>query len=68
MSQENFERFRQIVLEDLSLQERLRAIEEREPFVSRVVEMGAECGIEFTAEDVREAIRANRRAWIERWI
>ncbi|HEY0426268.1 MAG TPA: Nif11-like leader peptide family natural product precursor [Pyrinomonadaceae bacterium] len=68
MSQENFEKFRQIVLEDLPLQESLRGFTERDEFVARVVETGAARGIEFTAEDVWEAMRENRRVWIERWI
>lgn len=68
MSQEQFEQFRSIVLEDLSLQKKLRAFTEREEFVARVVAAGAESGFRFTAEDVTEAMRAARRAWIERWI
>jgi hypothetical protein len=68
MSQEQFEEFRKIVLEDSALQERLRDIDEREPFILRVVELGAECGFEFTNETVAEAMRDARRAWIERWI
>lgn len=68
MSQESFEQFRDLVLEDLSLQEKLRGFVERDVFVLRVVEAGAALGFEFTVEDVREAMNANRRAWIERWI
>jgi hypothetical protein len=68
MSEENFERFRQIVLRDLSLQERLREIAERQTFVQKTVELGAEFGCEFTPEDVAEAMRRGRRAWNERWI
>jgi hypothetical protein len=68
MSQENFERFRQLVLRDLSLQERLREITDRAVFIRRVVRLGAECGCEFTPEDVAEAMRRSRRAWTERWI
>ena len=68
MSLENFERFRELVLRDLSLQERLREITERAVFIQRVVELGAECGCEITREDVEEAMLANRRAWLERWI
>jgi hypothetical protein len=68
MSQESFEQFRSVVLEDLPLQERLRVFSERDEFVARVVEAGAERGLRFTAEDVAEAMRASRRGWIERWI
>jgi hypothetical protein len=68
MSQENFEQFRNLVLEDLSLQKELRAFTLRDVFIARVVQSGAERGFQFTAEDVVEAMNASRRAWIERWI
>jgi hypothetical protein len=68
MSQEDFERFREIVLRDLSLQEQLREIVERPVFIQKVVELGANRGFEITPADVEEAMRRNRRAWIERWI
>jgi hypothetical protein len=68
MSEENFERFRELVLRDLSLQKRLRECAERAAFIQKVVELGAECGCEITPEDVEEAMRRNRRAWLERWI
>lgn len=68
MPQEDLEKFRRMVLEDLSLQARLRKFAGREEFAAGVVEAGAACGFEFTAEDVKDAMRANRRDWIERWI
>lgn len=68
MSQENFERFRQLVLQDLSLQERLRKITDRPVFIEKIVEISAERGYEITPEEVEEAMRRNRRAWLERWI
>lgn len=68
MSMESFEQFRQIVLHDVSLQERLRATTDPESFVRLVVRAGEEWGCHFTREDVEEAMRTNRRAWLERWI
>lgn len=68
MSQKQFEQFRKCVLEDLSLQKKLRAFTSRDRFVDRVVKLGAERGFQFTEEDVREAMRACRRDWMERWI
>jgi predicted ribosomally synthesized peptide with nif11-like leader len=68
MSLEQFEQFRNIVLEDLSLQKQLRAFIGREEFIVRVIESGAERGFQFTAENVMEAMNASRRAWIERWV
>lgn len=68
MSQEQFEQFRNVVLEDLSLQKQLRAFTKRDMFVAHVVKLGAERGFQFTAEDVEEAMNTNQRDWIERWI
>ena len=68
MSQEEFEQFRNVVLEDLPLQKRLRNFTRHDRFIRRVVRLGAERGFEFTADEVLEAINASRRAWIERWI
>jgi len=63
----NFERFRLVVLNDLSLQERLR-VADRDDFFAKVVELGAENGFIFSVDDINEVIRQNDRAWIERWI
>ena len=68
MSQEQFEQFRNVVLEDLSLQKQLRAFTGRDTFIPCVVKLGAERGFQFTAEDVEDAMNASRRVWIERWI
>ncbi|MET0752534.1 MAG: Nif11-like leader peptide family natural product precursor [Pyrinomonadaceae bacterium] len=68
MSHEQFEQFRNVVLEDLPLQKQLRAFTKRNMFVAQVVKLGAERGFQFTAEDVEEAMNANHRDWIERWI
>lgn len=68
MSEENFEQFRQLVLQDLGLQERLREVDDREAFPALVVKAGDERGYAFTAEDVEAALRRNGRAWVERWI
>jgi hypothetical protein len=65
---DNFAHFYRQVLDDLSLQEDLRALDDGKEFVARVVELGAENGFIFTAEDVQETIHENNRAWIERWI
>jgi predicted ribosomally synthesized peptide with nif11-like leader len=68
MSQKQFEQFRQVVLEDLSLQKQLRKFIRRDRFVDRVVKLGTERGFQFTAQDVREAMSECRRNWLERWI
>lgn len=68
MSMESFEQFRQIILQDTALQERLRAITDRRSFVDLLVRVGEELGCHFTPEDVEAAMRASRKRWIERWI
>jgi hypothetical protein len=65
MSMESFEQFRQIVLQDIALQERLRAITEHASFVDLVVRVGGERGCHFTPADVKAALSANRKAWLQ---
>lgn len=68
MAKENLEKFRQLVLADLSLQERLRDITDRETFIAATVRLGEEHGCSFLHEDVEDALRESRRAWLERWL
>ncbi|MGB7924193.1 MAG: Nif11-like leader peptide family natural product precursor [Pyrinomonadaceae bacterium] len=68
MSRESFEQFRQLVLQDTVLQERLRETVDRETFVHLVVRLGEERGYAFTALDVEAAMRASQQAWLLRWI
>lgn len=68
VSQESFEEFRRLVLEDTALQRRLLEEVERESFVRLVVREGAERGFRFTAGEVEAAMREGRRAWLERWV
>lgn len=65
---EDLEKFRQIVLHDTELQAQLRSVAELDEFVSRIVATGSEHGFVFEANDVNEAMRENRRRWIERWM
>ena len=67
-SPEALERFRGLVFDDVDLQERLRQVADRGLFIDLAVRLGEERGCSFNAQDVREALRANRRAWIERWV
>jgi predicted ribosomally synthesized peptide with nif11-like leader len=68
MSKESFEQFRQLVLQDTALQERLRETFDRETFITLVVRLGEERGYGFTARDVEAALRASQQAWLLRWI
>lgn len=64
----DLEHFVQLVLADRGLLEKLQATAELESFAALAVRLGEERGCEFTAEDVRNAVRARRRAWLERGI
>lgn len=68
MSKEDFEKFRQLVLQDLSLQEKLRDIEDRKVFNHRIIELSRGLGFEISIEEIDEAMRASRRTWAEKWI
>ena len=68
MPKKQFEAFRDLVLRDATLQEALRPPLRDDAFIEAVVRAGAERGFAFTTEDVREAMRASRRTWLERWI
>jgi Aspartyl/Asparaginyl beta-hydroxylase/Nif11 domain len=67
-SPDDLERFRQVVLSDLKLQQRLRETSDRESFVRLVVALAKERGYRFTARDAEEALQAAWQAWFERWI
>lgn len=68
MSLEDFERFRQRVLEDVSLQEALRARMDVPAFLALATRMGAEHGCHFTAEELRDLMRDARRSWLGDWV
>jgi mannose-6-phosphate isomerase-like protein (cupin superfamily) len=67
-SPEELQRFRQTVLNDLNLQQRLCQTDDRESFIRLLVALGRQLGYRFTPVDVDNAMRAEQRAWIERWI
>ena len=65
---EDLEKLRAIVFHDETLQKDLQVISDREEFIARVLEIGKERDLNFTEEDVLQAMNEQRRAWIERWI
>jgi hypothetical protein len=67
-TRENLNRFRQLVLEDDKLLERLRATGDLESFVALTVQLGGEHGYALTPEQVRAAVQEQRRAWLQKWI
>jgi glutamate-1-semialdehyde aminotransferase len=68
MSQEVLTKFIHLVFSDARLQEQLREITDRNDFIERVVRLGKEFDLEFTANDVSNALQMGRRAWLERGI
>jgi hypothetical protein len=66
VSVENFEAFRALVLTSDALQARLRAETDPHRFVVLVVDIGAANGLDFSEGDVRSAMAASRRRWLER--
>jgi len=67
-AESDFERFRQIVLRDPSLQAELMQAPDLTEFTSLAIRLGEQHRARFTAGDVDAAMQAARRAWIERWI
>jgi quercetin dioxygenase-like cupin family protein len=64
----SLEKFCQAVFEDVGLHERLRQVIDTQVFIDLVVRVGEEHGFSFNSHDVNETLRANRRAWLERWL
>ncbi|MGE5170206.1 MAG: aspartyl/asparaginyl beta-hydroxylase domain-containing protein [Rudaea sp.] len=63
-----FSGFREAVLADRALAEKLRACVDREALAARAVELGAAVGYRFSAADVHAAMHEGRRRWISQWI
>ena len=63
-----FERFRELVLGDESLQLRLRGVAEWGAFVRIALAEAAGRGVELTATDLEAARRAATRSWLDRWV
>jgi Nif11 domain len=67
MPQQEFERFRQIVLDDPGLRGRLlRSPADHESFISAVIEAASEHGCTFGRDEVLAALRAAQLAWLQR--
>ncbi len=64
----NLEGFCQLVLEEPELHQQLRQALVAEEFIELAVRLGRERGYSFSSEEVRKALDARRRAWLERWI
>ena len=68
MSQTDLEQFCERVLQNKSLQEKLRSISDRQAFIASVVQLGTEQGFTFSVEEVQTAMQNMTRAWIERFV
>jgi hypothetical protein len=64
----SFERFRQLVLDDASLFEKLGQMRNKRAFITLTQQLGRERGCIFAAADVEDALRLARQTWLERWI
>lgn len=67
-SPEDFEKFRQLVSDDVALQEQLRLQTDTQVFIRLAVQLGRERGYFFCAADVEKAMQASRRAWFQQQV
>jgi hypothetical protein len=63
-----FDEIRQIVLEEPALLPALTSASTETELFAAVVALGRERGIEVADAELAEIVRANRRAWFERWV
>ena len=68
MPASGFDAFRQLVLSDAALQEELVGVPDEKSLFDKVLALGQERGYCFSAQDLENAVRANRRGWLERWL
>jgi predicted GNAT superfamily acetyltransferase len=64
----NFEEIRRIVMEEPQLMAAFSAADTDAELFARVIALGNERGLEVSAVELKEVVRANRRAWLERWL
>lgn len=68
MPSDGFDAFRKLVLSDDSLQEELRSAADERSLFDKVLTLGRQRGYELSEQDLDDAVRANRRSWLERWL
>jgi hypothetical protein len=64
----NFDEICRIVIEDSGLMRALTSAETDSELFALVIALGRERGIDLTVAQLEEIVRANRRAWFERWL
>lgn len=62
-----FARLRRIIASDADLAQRLRTLTDNGEFIEATLKVGAELGLEFSAADVRAAMRQGRSEWAALW-
>lgn len=62
------QQFRKLVFADARLRETLGAYVDEPSFVTGTIQLASSFGIELGAEEIREALRAGQREWLERWL
>lgn len=67
-SLDQFDLFKQEVLQDRNLQEQLRNTVDKDSFLDLIITIGIERGYKFSTSDVEAAMAAANRTWLERWI
>lgn len=68
VNQHAIDRLRQCVLGDHDLQERLRVISGQGDFVTAVLEVARDHGLELTVDELEEEMSIAQRAWVLRWL
>jgi hypothetical protein len=63
----NFDEFREFVMRDAALIERLAGCGSEAALFAEVLDIGRECGFRLEEKDLAGIVRDNRRLWLERW-
>jgi hypothetical protein len=62
-----FERLRQCIARDLGLAQRLRTLTDAGDFIEATLRIGQELGLEFSAAEIRAAMRQGKNDWSAQW-
>jgi len=63
-----FDKIFQVVTDDQALMHSLAAVETGAELFALVLALAQDRGIEVETAQLAEIVRANRRAWLERWL
>jgi hypothetical protein len=64
----DFDEIRRIVMEDSALMSAFTSAATEAELFALAIALAKERGIELTLAELGEIVRANRRAWFERWL